>query len=132
MTKTIRIRKRLSKRLRYSLCAGLIFFILPLACNGQNGNNNLKSKNKNTESNIRRADQTGISQPQGQQHSYVLDEVLVKFKPGTGAETIEHIRTALKLETMRKFTSPNLFLMKITDGSPVEAVIEQLKTYQAV
>jgi hypothetical protein len=61
-----------------------------------------------------------------------LDEILVKFKPGTDADTIEAIRAALNLEIMRKFSSPNLFLMKITDSSPVEAVIEKLKTYEAV
>jgi hypothetical protein len=33
---------------------------------------------------------------------------------------------------MRQFSSPNLFLMKITDGSPVDAVIKKLKTYEAV
>ncbi len=132
MTKTIRIRKRLSKRLRYSLCAGLIFFIWPLACNGQNGNNNLKSKNKNTESNIRSADQTGISQPQGQPQQYVPHEVLVKFNPDTDPQTIARIQAKLKLETIRKFRSPNLFLMKITQGATVEAIIEKLKTYQAV
>ena len=50
LTKAWQTRKRMTKSLRYSLCAGLIFFILPLACNGQNGNNNLKQKNKTIES----------------------------------------------------------------------------------
>ena len=122
----------MSKRLRYSLCDGLIFFILPLACNGQNCNNNLKSKNKNTESNIRSADQTGISQPQGQPRQYVPHEVLVKFNPETDSQTVARIQAELKLETIRRFRSPNLFLMKITDGATVEAVIKKLKTYQAV
>ena len=71
-------------------------------------------------------------QPENQRQTYVADEVLVKFNPGTDAETIERIRSALKLETIRKFSSPNLFLMKITDGSSVESIIEQLKTYEAV
>ena len=62
----------------------------------------------------------------------MLNEVLVKFKPGVDADAIERIRAALYLETIRKFSSPNLFLMKITDGSSVEAVIEQLKTNEAV
>jgi hypothetical protein len=61
-----------------------------------------------------------------------LDEVLVKFEPGTDTDTIARIRAGLNLKTMREFSSPNLFLMKITDGSPVEAVIKQLKTYEAV
>ena len=122
----------MSKRWRCSLCAGLIFFILPLACNGQNGNNKLKSKNKTIESQIKRADQTRISQPQSQPQQYVPREVLVKFNPDTDPQTIGRIQAELKLETIRKFRSPNLFLMKITDGATVEAIIEKLKRYQAV
>jgi hypothetical protein len=132
MTKIRWIRKRKTKRWRYSLCAGLIFFILPLACNGQNTNNNLKSKIKTSESNIRSADQAGISQTQGQPQQYVPHEVLVKFNPDTDPQTIARIQEQLKLETIRKFRSPNLFLMKITDGATVEAVIKELETYQAV
>ena len=122
----------MTKRLRYSLCAGLFFFILPLACNGQNSNNNLKSENKTVESKMRSADRTGISQPQGQPQQYAPHEVLVKFKPDTDPQTIARIQAELKLETIRKFRSPNLFLMKITQGASVEAIIGKLKTYQAV
>ena len=132
MAGTNRIRKNTAGGIR--LLTGL-FIILVMACGGQTGNSsnsNPQLGQKSTESEIKRTGVTGISQPEGQRHPYVLDEVLVKFKPGTDAETIERIRAALKLETMRKFSSPNLFLMKITDGSPVEAVIEQLKTYEAV
>ena len=122
----------MTKSLRYSLCAGLIFFILPLACNGQNGNNNLKSKNKTIESQIKRADQTGISKPQSQPQQYVPHEVLVKFNPDTDPQTIVRIQAELKLEKIREFRSPNLFLMKITDGTSVAAIIEKLKTYEEV
>ena len=132
MARTNRIRKNAADGVRILTGLFIIFIILVLACGGQTGNSSPQPEQKPAESGIKRTGQTGVSQPEGQQHPYVLDEVLVKFKPGTGAETIEHIRAALKLETMRKFTSPNLFLMKITDGSPVEAVIEQLKTYEAV
>jgi hypothetical protein len=109
-----------------------LFFVMVLACGGQTGNSNPQLGQKGSESGIKRTGQTGISQPESQQQPYVLDEVLVKFKPGTDAGTIERIRAALKLETIRKFSSPNLFLLKITDGSSVEAVIEELKTYEAV
>jgi hypothetical protein len=122
----------MNKRLRYSLCAGLIFFILPLACNGQNKNNNLKSKNKTIESSIGSTDQTGNSQSQDQPRQYVAHEVLVKFNPDTDPQTIARIQAELKLETIRQFRSPNLFLMKITHGATVEAIVEKLNTYQAV
>ena len=132
LTKTWQTRKRMTKSFRYSLFTGLIFFILPLACNGQNGNNNLKSENKTVESQIKRADQTGISQPQSQPQQYVPREVLVKFNPDTNPETIARIQTELKLEKVREFRSPNLFLMKITDDTSVAAIIETLKTYEEV
>ena len=122
----------MTKSLRYSLCAGLIFFILPLACNGQNGNNNLKSRNKTIESDIKSADRTGISKPQSQPQQYVPHEVLVKFNPDTDPQTIVRIQAELKLEKVREFRSPNLFLMKITDGTSVAAIIEKLKTYEEV
>jgi hypothetical protein len=109
-----------------------LFFILVLACGGQAGNSNPQLEQKEAESGIKHTGQTETWQPQGQRQPYAPDEVLVKFEPGTDAGTIERIRTALNLETIRKFSSPNLFLLKITDGSSVEAVIEQLKTYEAV
>ena len=121
---------------RKNAAAGIgLFIILVLACGGQNGNSrnsNTQLNQKTPESEGRQTGQTGISLPEGQQQSYVPDEVLVKFKADTDAETVERIRAAMNLETIRKFSSPNLFLMKITDGSSVDAVIEQLKTYEAV
>ena len=112
-----------------------LFIILVLACGGQTGNSsnrNTQPDQKVNETGDRRTGQTGISLPESQQQAYVPDEVLVKFKAGTDAETIQRIRAALSLETIRKFSSPNLFLMKITDGSPVETVIKDLKAYEAV
>ena len=124
-----------TNRFRKNAAMGVgLFVILLLACGGQTGNssNNNQQPEQKEASGIKRTGQTGISQPQGQRQPYVLNEVLVKFKPGVDADTIERIRAALNLEIIRKFSSPNLFLMKITDGSSVEAVIEQLKTYEAV
>ncbi len=132
MARTNRIRKNTAGGA--GLFSGLII-LLVLACGAQTGNsnnNNPQLEQKSSESEIKRSGQTGISQLEDKQQPYVLDEVLVKFKPGSDADTIARIRAALNLETMRKFSSPNLFLMKITDGSPVEAVIKQLKTYEAV
>jgi len=78
------------------------------------------------------ARQPAQTQPQGHQFPYAPDQVLVKFKPAVDARTIAEIRTELKLETIQKFKSPNLFLMKITDGAAVETIIKRLKTLDAV
>ena len=125
MTRTNRIRKNVV------VGVGLLI-ILVLACGGQAGNSSSQLEQKESESGIKHTGQTGISQPEGQRQPYVPDEVLVKFEPGTDADAIERITAALNLKIIRKFSSPNLFLLKITDGSSVEAVIVQLKTYEAV
>jgi hypothetical protein len=131
-TRMTRIKNKMTQSLSYRLIAGLTFVILLLACNGQNANNDLKLQNKTIDSNTARADQSGISQPQGQQQQFVPYEVLVKFNPDTNPQTIERIQAELKLETIREFRSPNLFLMKITDGMNVAKIIEKLKTYPSV
>ena len=132
MTNTREIKKRRSKSFRYALYAGLIFFILPLACNGQNDNNTLKSNDIILKPKMESADQTGLSQQQGRPQPYVAHEVLVKFNPDADPHIITRIQTELKLEKVREFRSPNLFLMKITDGTSVEAIIKILKTYEEV
>lgn len=126
-----------TNRARKNTAAGLclltgLFIVLVLACGGQKSIGNSRPEQKTAESGIGHTGRGGISQPEAQRQPYALDEVLVKFNPGTDAEIIERIRSALKLETIRKFSSPNLFLMKITDGSSVASIIEQLKTYEAV
>jgi hypothetical protein len=130
MARTNRIRENAARGV--GLLTGL-FIIMVLACAGRIGSGNPRPEQKSSKSMINSTTvQAEISQPESQQQQYIADEVLVKFKPGTDADTIEAIRKALNLVTMRKFSSPNLFLMKITDGSPVEAVIEKLQTYEAV
>jgi len=124
-----------TNRIRKNAAVGVgLFIVLLLACGGQTGNssNNNLQPEKTEASGVKHTGRTGISQPQDQRQPYVLNEVLVKFKPGVDRDAIERIRAALNLEIIRKFSSPNLFLMEITDGSSVEAVIEQLKTYEAV
>ena len=131
MTETRRIRKKMIKGFGLNLFAALIFLILPLACDGQN-NYNLKSDHKTTESDAKKADTVWKTLPQAQRHEYVPDEVLVQFNPDIDPETIARIQTELSLETAREFRSPNLFLMKITDGSSVEAIIEKSKAYKEI
>jgi hypothetical protein len=132
MARTTRIRKNAAGGT--GLFTGLII-ILVLACSahtGNSNNNNPQLEEKSSESEIKRTGQTGILQPEDKQQPYVLNEVLVKFKPGTDADTIAQILEALNLKTIRNFSIPNLFLMKITDGSPVKSVIKKLETYEAV
>jgi hypothetical protein len=114
------------------LVAGLALVVLSLVCCGQNNNNNLKSDNKPMDSDNSSGNRAANSRPEAQNAQIVPDEVLVKFNPDTQPETIARIQADLQLEALRKFRSPNLFLMKITDGTAVEAIIRKLKTYPAV
>ena len=131
MTETRQIRKKMIKDFSLNLLAALIFLILPLACDGQN-NYNLKSDHKTTESDAKKEGTVGKTLPKAQRHEYVPDEILVQFNPDIDPETIARIQAELSLETVREFRSPNLFLMKITDGSSVEAIIEKSKAYKEI
>ena len=131
MAMTRRIQKKKTPGFSLNLLLALIFLGLPLACEGQN-NHNLKSNNNTSQSVNKNLDQPGIAQPQAQQHEYVPHEVLVQFNPGIDPETIARIQAELKLETAREFRIPNLFLMNITDGSSVEAIIEKSKAYAEI
>ncbi len=63
---------------------------------------------------------------------YVKDQIIVKFAKGTDPKIISAIQKKLHLETLRTFTSPNLFLMKITDQTSVKNMIKSLNKYKEV
>jgi len=68
----------------------------------------------------------------GQRPSYVPGQVLVKFKDGVDEQSIQTIKEALSLESIRVVRRPNLFLMRIVSESSVEAVIERLRDFSEV
>jgi hypothetical protein len=115
-----------------SLLAGSVLVVLSLVCCGQNNNNTLKSYNKLINPDISNGNRAASSRPPARNPQIVPDEVLVKFTPDTSLETINRIQAQLQLEMVRKFRGPNLFLMKITDGTAVEAIIQKLRTYSTV
>jgi hypothetical protein len=63
---------------------------------------------------------------------YAPGEVLVTFREGTDEGTIARIRQEAHLETIRVVSTPNLYLMKIVDGTPVEEMVERLRRYGEV
>ncbi|MGD2097857.1 MAG: hypothetical protein PVG35_09765 [Desulfobacterales bacterium] len=112
--------------------AGLLLILILTGCGQTNETGALQPKQTAAQ-----AEFTGVCQPagtqqQGRRFPYAPDQVLVKFKPEADAKTIAEIRTELKLETIQKFSSPNLFLMRITDSASVETIIQQLSSYDAV
>jgi len=63
---------------------------------------------------------------------YAPGEVLVKFREGTDEGTVARIQREAHLETIRVVSSPNLYLMKIVDGTQVEEMVERLRRYGEV
>ena len=109
-----------------------LFLIFLLACCGQTAENiDPASSQPQPQAQVKGKQQSTMPQPRGQQFQYAPAEVLVKFRPETDAKTIVNIQTDLKLKTIHIFSSPNLFLMKITDGAAVETTIKRLSEFVA-
>ncbi len=64
--------------------------------------------------------------------NYVRGQILVKFKDGTDDQAIETIQRELSLKTIRVVHRPNLFLMKILNGSSVETIMKRLQDFPEV
>lgn len=60
------------------------------------------------------------------------DQMLVKFRDGTDAATVERIGGEAGLRLLKVVSAPNLFLMLIVDGSSVDDVRARLKAYPEV
>ena len=75
---------------------------------------------------IQASDQPKLSPAGGETKNYVPGEILVKFRDGTTDQAKEAIQKEVHLETIRLISKPNLYLMKILDGSSVESVLERL------
>lgn len=132
MTAVRRIRMKKFKGPGLALLVGLVLLVFFKAGCTPNINNELKSFDKPSASDIDPGYPAADCEARAQNLGMVPDEVLVKFSPDAQPQALQRIQAELQLETIRKFHSPNLFLMKITDGTPVEAIIRKLKAYRDV
>jgi hypothetical protein len=60
------------------------------------------------------------------------NQLLVKFRDGTDAATIERIGREAGLRVIKVVSPPYLFLMSIADGSSVDSAMARLKAYPVV
>ena len=67
-----------------------------------------------------------------QRRDYVPGQVLVKFKDGVDEQAIQTIKEAMSLKTIRVIRRPNLYLMRISDVTSVESIIERLMAFPEV
>jgi hypothetical protein len=81
---------------------------------------------------IHGSDQPKLSPAGGETKNYIAGEILVKFRDGTTDQTKKTIQKEAHLETVRIVSKPNLYLMKILDGSSVESVMERLGKFKEV
>ena len=81
---------------------------------------------------IQGSEQPTLSPAGGETKNYVPGEILVKFRDGTTDQAKEAIQRKVHLDTIRIISKPNLYLMKILDGSSVESVMERLRNYEDV
>ena len=114
------------------LCAGLVFALLLTSCGQTTEIGNPETGHTSAQTKVGDTNQQTRQQPEGQHYPYAKSEVLVKFSSETEAHVIAQIQKELHLETIRKFSSQNLFLMKITDGTTVEKMIDRLNGYESV
>ena len=60
------------------------------------------------------------------------NQILVKFREGTDAATVERIGRGAGLQVIKVVSPPNLYLMAIADGSSVDEAMARLKAYPEV
>lgn len=110
----------------------LVILIISTSCGTQHHEAQDKSKSRPQAIEIKASDQPKLSLASGEAKNYVPGEILIKFKAGTTDQVKEAIQREVHLETIRLISKPNLYLMKILDGSSVERVMERLGKFKEI
>ena len=110
----------------------LIILLLTLSCESQSPEGQEKLAQPPGDIEIHGSEQPKFPPQGGERKNYVPGEILVKFHHGTSEKAIQAIKRDLHLETIRVVSKPNLYLMKILDGSSVENVMVRLRGYEEV
>lgn len=110
----------------------LTILLLVISCVDQNAKVKEKSSPVPQATEIHETEQPKLAPSGKERKDYVPGEILVKFKDGTDKQTIGAIQGELHLENIKVVSKPNLYLMKILDGSSVERIIERLQEYKEV
>ena len=110
----------------------LVIFFLTISCADGHLESQEKAASHPQAIEIQGSDQPKLSPGGGETKNYVPGEILVKFQYGTTDQKKEAIQKEVHLETIRIVSKPNLYLLKILDGSSVESVIERLGKFKEV
>jgi hypothetical protein len=110
----------------------LVIFFLTISCADRHPEAQETAASHPQATEIHGSDQPRLSPAGGETKNYVPGEILVKFRAGTTDQTKKAIQKEAHLETIRLISKPNLYLMKIVDGSSVESVMERLRKFKEV
>jgi len=110
----------------------MILSFLILSCTNPTGTSEKNLKNKPQSGEIYTEEHRELTPSHTKNKNYVRGQILIKFRGGTDEQAIETIQRELSLKTIRVVHRPNLFLMKILDGTSVEEIIDRLKTFAEV
>jgi hypothetical protein len=117
---------------RSNIIQFFIILIVTISCANKNPEGQERSTHPPREIKKVESKQPKLQPPSGETKNYVPGEILVKFHDGTSAKAIQAIKRDLHLETIRVVSKPNLYLMKILNGSSVENVMVRLRGYEEV
>ncbi len=110
----------------------LVILVLTISCAGQSTKPKEKSSRHPEVSEIKKTEQPRLAPSGRERKDYIPSQILVKFKDGTDTKAIKAIQRELHLKTIKIVSRPNLYLMKILDGSSVERIVERLRNYEEV
>jgi hypothetical protein len=110
----------------------LVIFLLIISCADRHLEEQEKEASHPRAIEIQGSEQPKLSPAGGETKNYVPGEILVKFRDGTTDQKREALKKEVHLETIRIISKPNLYLMKILDGSSVESVMERLGKFKEV
>jgi len=109
----------------------MVSFVI-LSCSNLTANTQKNLKNKPQSGDIYTREHKELTPLRTKKKNYVRGQILVKFKDGMDEHAIENIQRELSLKTIRVVHAPNLYLMKILNGSSVETIMERLKDFPEV
>jgi len=110
----------------------LVILLLTISCSGQSTKPKEKSSRHPQLTEMQEREQPKLAPSGIERKDYRPGEILVKFRDGTDTQAIETIQRQLRLKTIKIVSRPNLYLMKILDGSSVEGVMERLQDFHEV
>jgi hypothetical protein len=110
----------------------LFIFVLTISCACKNPEGQEKSAHPTAEIKKAQSSQPKLQSPAGESKNYVPGEIVIKFHEGTNEKVMQGIMRDLHLETIRIVSEPDLYLLKILDGSSVESVLERVGKYKEV